>query len=87
MVVDGGWAGVFGMATLPDARGTGRARAVLAALAAWASAHRADAMYLQVERTHEAALRLYANAGFTAAASYRYAVPDGVPVNEAVRQG
>ncbi len=38
-VADTGWAGVFGMATLPRARGTGAARSVLAALTRWAGAH------------------------------------------------
>jgi hypothetical protein len=32
-VADAGWAGVFGMATLPEARGQGAARSVLSALA------------------------------------------------------
>jgi GNAT superfamily N-acetyltransferase len=36
VVADTGWAGVFGMATLPGARGKGAARSVLAALADWA---------------------------------------------------
>ncbi len=35
-VADTGWAGLFGMATLPGARGKGAARDVLAALADWA---------------------------------------------------
>ena len=49
-VADTGWAGVFGMATRPAARGKGAARQVLAALAGWAGAHGAGRMYLQVER-------------------------------------
>lgn len=35
VVADEGWAGVFGMATLPRARGKGAGRSVLAALADW----------------------------------------------------
>ncbi|HEX8936056.1 MAG TPA: GNAT family N-acetyltransferase [Pseudonocardiaceae bacterium] len=46
-VADTGWAGVFGMATLPEVRGKGAARKVLAALAAWAGEHEAGRMYLQ----------------------------------------
>jgi GNAT superfamily N-acetyltransferase len=71
-VADTGWAGVFGMATLPQARGKGAARAVLAALADWAGAHEADRMYLQVERDNTPALRLYARTGFTELCGYHY---------------
>ena len=42
-VADDGWAGVFGMATLPHARGMLAGRSVLAALASWAAAHDASA--------------------------------------------
>jgi ribosomal protein S18 acetylase RimI-like enzyme len=72
VVADTGWAGVFGMATLPRARGQGAARGVLAALARWADARRADHMYLQVERGNVAALRLYERAGFTEICGYHY---------------
>lgn len=71
-VADTGWAGVFGMATLPWARGRGAARAVLAALARWASDSGSAAMYLQVEPGNVAALRLYGQAGFTEAFRYHY---------------
>ena len=71
-VADTGWAGLFGMATLPRARGQGAARRVLAALAGWADAHRADRMYLQVEYDNAAALRLYGRAGFTELCGYHY---------------
>lgn len=71
-VADTGWAGVFGMATLPDARGKGAARSVLAALAGWAGARRADRIYLQVERANRPALRLYERAGFTELCGYHY---------------
>ena len=74
-VLDTGWAGLFGMATLPSARGRGAARSVLAALADWASG--AEGLYLQVERDNEPALRLYARAGFTEAAQYHYRVSCG----------
>ena len=69
VVADTGWAGVFGMATLPAARGRGAARAVLGALARWAAT---DWMYLQVERDNIPALRLYERAGFTELCRYWY---------------
>nr|WP_277349853.1 GNAT family N-acetyltransferase [Planosporangium thailandense] len=71
-VADTGWAGVFGMATLPRARGEGAARRVLAALARWAGTHRTEHLYLQVERGNLAALRLYGRAGFTDICGYHY---------------
>lgn len=71
-VADAGWAGVFGMATLPEARGRGAAHSVLAALADWAGVHGADRMYLQVERDNVPALRLYERAGFTEVCGYHY---------------
>lgn len=71
-VADAGWAGVFGMATLPAARGKGAARTVLAALADWAGAHQADRMYLQVERDNVPARRLYERTGFGERCTYHY---------------
>ncbi|MFI6511029.1 GNAT family N-acetyltransferase [Streptosporangium sp. NPDC050855] len=71
-VADDGWAGVFGMATLPRARGRGAARRVLAALAAWTRTRDADRMYLQVECGNDAAVRLYARAGFEEVCGYHY---------------
>jgi N-acetylglutamate synthase len=71
-VADTGWAGVFGMATLPEARGRGAAGAVLAALARWAADQGAAHMYLQVEYDNAAARRLYERAGFTELCRYHY---------------
>ncbi|MFG1709631.1 GNAT family N-acetyltransferase [Nonomuraea sp. M3C6] len=71
-VADTGWAGVFGMATLAEARGKGAARTVLAALAGWAGARAADRMYLQVERDNLPALRLYERTGFRELCGYHY---------------
>jgi ribosomal protein S18 acetylase RimI-like enzyme len=73
-VADTGWAGVFGMATLPEARGKGLARNVLAALADWAGAHQADRVYLQVERENIPALRLYERMGFGEICGYHYRI-------------
>jgi len=72
VVVDTGWAGVFGLATLPRARRNGAARGVLAALAGWAGAHHGDHLYLQVERGNVPAVRLYERAGFTEICAYHY---------------
>jgi GNAT superfamily N-acetyltransferase len=71
-VVDDGWAGVFGMATGPVARGRGAARSVLASLAQWADERGAGRMYLQVERDNVAALALYRQAGFEEICAYHY---------------
>lgn len=73
-VADTGWAGVFGMATLPRARGKGAARHVLAALAGWAGEQGADHMYLQVEADNSSALRLYQATGFAEVCGYHYRV-------------
>lgn len=75
VVADTGWAGVFGMATLPQARGKGAARGVLAALARWAAAQQAGQLYLQVERGNIAARRLYEQAGFSELCGYHYRAP------------
>ncbi|MGJ7906416.1 GNAT family N-acetyltransferase [Actinopolyspora sp. H202] len=71
-VVDTGWAGVFGMATLPRARGRGAARDVLRSLADWASGLGAEGMYLQVDGDNPSALRLYERAGFVEVCRYHY---------------
>jgi ribosomal protein S18 acetylase RimI-like enzyme len=71
-VADTGWAGVFGMATLPHGRRRGAGRCVLAALAEWGSAHDAERMYLQVECDNVPALDLYNRAGFSEICRYHY---------------
>jgi GNAT superfamily N-acetyltransferase len=71
-VTEAGWAGVFGMATLPHARGRGAAGHVLTALARWATRHRAAHMYLQVECDNTKARRLYERTGFTELCRYHY---------------
>jgi N-acetylglutamate synthase len=72
VVADTGWAGAFGMATVPQARGRGVARAVLAALAGWAAGCGTERMYLQVERDNANGLRLYRKAGFRELSGYHY---------------
>jgi GNAT superfamily N-acetyltransferase len=73
-VAENGWAGVFGMATLPHARGQGAARSVLAALASWAAAREADRMYLQMEKANSSAFRLYERTGFREVCTYHYRI-------------
>lgn len=72
VVIDTGWAGVFSMGTLPDARGHGAARAVLWALTEWAGRAGSAHLYLQVMRDSGDALRLYRRAGFQEVCTYHY---------------
>ncbi|HEX7309513.1 GNAT family N-acetyltransferase [Lentzea sp.] len=69
-----GWAGVFGMATLPHARGRGAARSVLAALATWAASREANHMYLQMVKSNVSAFRLYERSGFREVCTYHYRI-------------
>lgn len=72
VVAESGWAGVFGLGTLPVARGRGAGSAVLASMAEWGRKLGADRMYLQVERENAPALRLYGRAGFEEVCAYHY---------------
>ena len=72
VVVERGWAGVFGMGTTPRARRRGVASAVLHALARQALTAGATRLYLQVEQGNEIARALYARAGFATAYRYHY---------------
>jgi N-acetylglutamate synthase len=72
VVVERGWAGVFGMGTRPEVRRRGVATALLHVLAGEARALGATRTYLQVEADNVAALALYAHAGFDAAYGYHY---------------
>jgi N-acetylglutamate synthase len=75
-VAEDGWAGLFGMATLPAARGKGAAGAVLAALADWAAGNSAGRMYLQVEHENEGAFRLYGRLGFSELCAFSFRVKE-----------
>jgi ribosomal protein S18 acetylase RimI-like enzyme len=70
--VDGEWAGIFGMRTLPDHRRKGLARRVLAALLHETRALGARRAYLQVETDNAPAIGLYSGLGFVPAYGYRY---------------
>ncbi|SES01563.1 Acetyltransferase (GNAT) family protein [Lentzea xinjiangensis] len=71
-VAEQGWAGVFGMTTLPSARSQGAARSVLAALASWAATREANHMYLQMDKANSTAFRLYERTGFREVCTYHY---------------
>jgi ribosomal protein S18 acetylase RimI-like enzyme len=78
MVVERGWAGVFCMATRPQARRRGLATAVLRCGASWAAGQGARHLYLQVEEKNFPAVRLYTGLGFQTSHHYHYrlATPD-----------
>lgn len=78
-VLERGWLGIFGMATLPDARRRGLARALLAALAAWGVVRGATRAYLMVEEGNAPARSLYEQAGFELLYGYHYRVQEETP--------
>jgi N-acetylglutamate synthase len=67
-----GHLGLFAMRTLPRFRRRGLARAVVAALLAWAVEENAHAAFLQVETDNDAAIALYRGVGFSRLYGYRY---------------
>jgi GNAT superfamily N-acetyltransferase len=71
-VSERGWAGLFCVATAPEARRRGVASAVLHALARWAAGQGARGIYLQVERDNAPAHALYARTGFSRSHGYHY---------------
>jgi ribosomal protein S18 acetylase RimI-like enzyme len=73
-VVDDTWLGVFSMLTLPGHRRKGVGRAILSGLVSAGVERGARAVYLQVERDNDAALSLYARAGFRHSYGYHYRV-------------
>jgi GNAT superfamily N-acetyltransferase len=75
--IDGDWAGIFGMRTLPGDRRKGLARRILAALLTEASALGARQAYLQVEADNVPAIALYSGLGFKPAYGYRYWAVEG----------
>ncbi|WP_194907346.1 GNAT family N-acetyltransferase [Catenulispora rubra] len=75
-VAEAGWAGVFNMATRPEARGKGAAGAVLAALADWAAVNDVPRMYLQAEHENGTAMRLYGRVGFTELVPFYFRVKE-----------
>jgi GNAT superfamily N-acetyltransferase len=75
-IAETGWAGVFSMATRPEARGKGAAGAVLAALADWAAVNDAERMFLQVEHENAGAVRLYGRVGFSELCGFYFRVKE-----------
>jgi N-acetylglutamate synthase len=69
-VLDGGVASVQCMATSPEARRTGAARAVLQAIEAYAREGGARRLYLQADAANIAANTLYESVGFTVVGRY-----------------
>lgn len=67
-----GFAGVFGMRTVPTHRRKGLARRVLRTLLAEARRQGAERVWLQVEADNAAAIALYADESFEPAYRYRY---------------
>jgi N-acetylglutamate synthase len=73
VVVDG-WLGITSMATAPEARRRGHARAIVHALTRWAQSLGATRALLQVEESNEAARSLYRSVGFVQSHAYRYRI-------------
>lgn len=70
--IGGGYAGIFGMRTVPDHRRKGLARKVLRALLAEARTLGAERAWLQVEADNAGAIALYAEEGFEPGYRYSY---------------
>lgn len=68
----GEWGGLFAVATRPEARRRGLARALAGALAAAAAGHGVERLWLQVLAGNAAAHALYASLGFRRASGYAY---------------
>ncbi len=67
-----GWGGLYAVATLPEARRRGLARALAQALAAAAAGEGVERLWLQVLAENPAAHALYASLGFRRASGYSY---------------
>ena len=67
-----GWGGLYAVATRPEARRRGHARALASALAAEACARGLDRLWLQVLADNAPAIGLYASLGFEPASRYAY---------------
>lgn len=73
-VLERGWAGVFGMATVVSWRRRGVGGALLGALARAVHERGAGHLYLQVETDNAGAQALYRGLGFTRSHGYHYRV-------------
>ena len=70
--VVGEWLGITSMATVPQARRRGHARAIVHALAGWGASRGCRYALVQVDSANDAAMALYADAGFRPHHEYRY---------------
>jgi GNAT superfamily N-acetyltransferase len=73
-VAVGEWLGITSMATLPQARRQGHARAIVHALARWAERRGCTHAMIQTESANTPARNLYASAGFVRHHEYRYRI-------------
>ena len=73
-VAVGEWLGITAMATLPEARRRGHARAIVHALGRWAEGRGSKRAMVQVDTANEAALTLYRSAGFAPHHEYHYRI-------------
>jgi GNAT superfamily N-acetyltransferase len=73
-VAVGEWLGITAVATLPEARRRGYARAITHALARWGDQRGCTHAIVQVDAKNDAALTLYATAGFVAHHEYHYRI-------------
>jgi ribosomal protein S18 acetylase RimI-like enzyme len=71
-VAEGGWAGLFCIATAESHRRQGIALRVISALADWSRQQGADNLYLQVTATNKPAVSLYERLAFSRFYSYHY---------------
>ncbi len=67
-----GWAGLYAVATRPDARGRGLARRLVLALAREAAERGVERMWLQVLAGNAIAIGLYRSLGFETVSGYSY---------------
>lgn len=71
-VLDRGWVGVFGIATVPQFRRRGAATAIVRSIAEWGKQRGAENLYLQVADDNTPARALYDKLGFETLYRYHY---------------
>jgi ribosomal protein S18 acetylase RimI-like enzyme len=72
LVIVDDWAGLYAVATRPDARRRGLARRLVGALAAESAGRGVSRMWLQVLADNDAAIALYRSLGFETVSGYSY---------------
>jgi GNAT superfamily N-acetyltransferase len=76
--LDGDWLGVHGLHVVPDRRGEGHGRALMAALLDWGAEQGATTVWLHVETDNVPALALYGRLDFRVHHACRYLSGDAV---------